>query len=51
VIEIPVTYRRRSGGDSKHSDTLLRQARTALRMFLTISRKWLFDKKLLAGPS
>ncbi len=50
VIEIPITYRRRSGGESKHSDTFSRQLRTALRMFLTISRKWLFDKKLLESP-
>ncbi len=39
VIEVPVTYSRRAGGDSKHSDTLGRQARTAWAMFLTICRK------------
>lgn len=39
VIEVPVTYSRRAGGDSKHSDTLGRQARTALSMFRTICRK------------
>ncbi len=39
VIEVPVTYSRRAGGDSKHSDTLGRQARTAWSMFLTICRK------------
>jgi glycosyltransferase involved in cell wall biosynthesis len=39
VIEIPVTYRRRSGGESKHSDSLGRQARTAWMMFRTICRK------------
>ena len=39
VIEVPVTYSRRAGGDSKHSDTLGRQARTAFAMFKTICRK------------
>jgi hypothetical protein len=39
VIEVPVTYSRRAGGDSKHSDTLGRQARTAWAMFKTICRK------------
>jgi len=39
VLEVPVTYSRRAGGDSKHSDTLLRQARTAWAMFRTICRK------------
>lgn len=39
VIEVPVTYSRRAGGDSKHSDTLARQARTAWSMFKTICRK------------
>ena len=39
VLEVPVTYSRRAGGDSKHSDTLGRQARTAWAMFKTICRK------------
>ncbi len=39
VIEIPVTYRRRNGGESKHSDSLARQAKTAWLMFKTICRK------------
>lgn len=39
VIEIPVTYSRRSGGASKHSDTFARQARTAWKMFKMICRK------------
>ncbi len=38
VIEIPITYRQRAGGDSKHSDTLGRQAKTAWKMFRTICR-------------
>lgn len=38
VIEIPVTYRRRAGGESKHSDSFGRQARTAWAMFKTICR-------------
>lgn len=39
VIEIPVTYRKRSGGESKHSATFRKVARTALMMFKTICRK------------
>jgi glycosyltransferase involved in cell wall biosynthesis len=39
VVEVPVTYSRRAGGESKHSDTLGRQARTAWAMFKTICRK------------
>ena len=39
VIEIPVTYSARTGGESKHSDTFMRQARTAIRMFRVICRK------------
>lgn len=42
VIEIPVSYSSRMGGESKHSDTFSRQARTALKMFRTICRKRLF---------
>lgn len=38
VIEIPVTYRRRSGGESKHSATFAKLARTAWMMFKTICR-------------
>jgi len=38
VVEIPVTYRPRSGGESKHSDTFARQARTAWKMFKVIWR-------------
>ncbi len=44
VIEIPVTYSRRLGGASKHSDTLGRQARTAWKMWRTISRKRFFER-------
>jgi glycosyltransferase involved in cell wall biosynthesis len=39
VIEIPVTYRKRSGGESKHSATFGKLARTAFMMFKTICRK------------
>jgi glycosyltransferase involved in cell wall biosynthesis len=39
VIEIPVTYRKRSGGESKHSASLRKVARTAWMMFKTICRK------------
>ncbi len=38
TIEVPVTYSRRAGGESKHSDTLGRQASTAWAMFKTIFR-------------
>jgi glycosyltransferase involved in cell wall biosynthesis len=46
VIEVPVTYSRRMGGESKHSDTFLRQARTALKMFRTICRKRFLERSL-----
>lgn len=39
VIEIPITYRRRSGGESKHSASFRKVARTAFMMFKTICRK------------
>ncbi|GDY02832.1 hypothetical protein LBMAG49_21610 [Planctomycetota bacterium] len=39
VIEVPVTYSPRMGGESKHSDTFGRQAKTAWLMFCTICRK------------
>ena len=38
VIEVPVTYSRRMGGESKHSDTFRRQAKLAFKMFRTICR-------------
>lgn len=44
VIEIPVTYAARIGGESKHSDTFGRQARTAWRMFRTICRKRFLER-------
>lgn len=46
VIEVPITYSRRLGGESKHSDTLGRQARTALKMFRTICRKRFLERGL-----
>ena len=39
VIEIPVHYGARLGGESKHSASLLQVSRTALGMFRTICRK------------
>jgi len=39
VIEIPVHYGARLGGDSKHSRSLAQVSRTALKMFRTIVRK------------
>lgn len=47
VIEIPVTYRQRAGGESKHSDTFSRQARTAWMMFKAICKK----RFLTSAPS
>jgi hypothetical protein len=44
VIEIPVTYRPRLGGESKHSDTLGRQFRTAWKMWKTICRKRFLER-------
>lgn len=44
VIEIPVTYSPRAGGDSKHSASLLHLARTAWAMFKIICRKRLSRK-------
>jgi hypothetical protein len=44
IIEIPVTYSRRLGGESKHSDTFGRQARTAWKMFRTICRKRFLER-------
>jgi hypothetical protein len=39
VIEVPVSYHRRMGGESKHSANYLRIARSALRMLRTIASK------------
>jgi len=44
IIEIPVTYAQRLGGESKHSDTFGRQARTAWKMFRTICRKRFLER-------
>jgi len=44
IIEIPVTYSPRLGGESKHSDTFGRQAKTALKMFRTICRKRFLER-------
>lgn len=38
IIEVPVSYHRRIGGQSKHSANYFRIARTALRMLRTIAR-------------
>jgi glycosyltransferase involved in cell wall biosynthesis len=51
VIEVPVTYSKRLGGDSKHSDTFMRQARTALMMFRTICRKRFLEWRLSGATS
>jgi len=50
VIEIPVTYSPRLGGESKHSDTLARQARTAFKMFRTICRKRFLERPAPKPP-
>ena len=39
VIEIPVSYHARIGGESKHSDGFFKVARTALRMLKIIFAK------------
>jgi len=39
VIEVPVSYGARLGGESKHSASLLKVSKTALGMFRTICRK------------
>ena len=44
VIEVPVSYHRRIGGESKHSSNYFRISRTALRMLWTI-----FRQRLSAG--
>ena len=41
---MPVTYAQRMGGESKHSDTFLRQAKTAWKMFRTICRKRFLER-------
>lgn len=50
VIEIPVTYGNRLGGESKHSDTFSRQVRTAWKMFRTICRKRFFERSSPRTP-
>lgn len=44
IIEVPITYCPRKGGESKHSDTFARQARTAWKMFRTICRKRFLER-------
>jgi glycosyltransferase involved in cell wall biosynthesis len=51
IIEIPVTYSPRLGGESKHSDTFGRQARTAWKMFRTICRKRFLERGAARHPS
>jgi glycosyltransferase involved in cell wall biosynthesis len=46
IIEVPVTYSKRMGGESKHSDTFGRQARTAWKMFRTICRKRFLERSV-----
>ena len=44
VIEVPVSYGTRMGGESKHSDTFRRQATLAWKMFRTICRKRFLER-------
>ena len=44
VIEVPVSYGSRMGGESKHSDTFRRQAKLAFKMFRTICRKRFLER-------
>jgi len=46
VIEVPVSYHRRLGGESKHSANYWRIGRTALRMLRTILRHRLMSGAL-----
>jgi glycosyltransferase involved in cell wall biosynthesis len=39
VVEIPVHYYKRVGGESKHSDSFVKLVKTASKMFVTILRK------------
>lgn len=50
VIEIPVTYRRRAGGESKHSASFAKVVRTAWMMFKTICRMRLGGGKAAPAP-
>jgi glycosyltransferase involved in cell wall biosynthesis len=47
VVEIPVHYFKRLGGESKHSDSFKKLAKTALSMFRTIVRKR-FERRIAA---
>ena len=49
VIEVPVTYAQRMGGESKHSDTFSRQAKLAIKMFRTICRKRFLERGKKVG--
>ena len=42
VVEVPISYYARIGGDSKHSASFLQLARTALKMLRLILRKRFF---------
>jgi hypothetical protein len=44
IIEVPVSYHRRMGGESKHSANYFRIARTASRMLRTILAKRLLGR-------
>jgi dTDP-glucose pyrophosphorylase len=46
VIEIPVSYYPRAGGESKHSDNYWKLSRTALRMLRTIFMKRFFSGRI-----
>ncbi len=50
VIEIPVAYHRRLGGESKHSKGFRGLARTALRMLATIFRLRFFGAPAASPP-
>jgi dTDP-glucose pyrophosphorylase len=49
IIEIPVTYRKRFGGDSKHSGNFYHLSRTALQMLKLIVKRRLYYSSLNRG--
>ena len=51
IVEIPVKYFQREGGESKHSVSYYHLTRTALKMLRTIVRKRLERSSNQAGPS
>jgi UDP-N-acetylglucosamine diphosphorylase / glucose-1-phosphate thymidylyltransferase / UDP-N-acetylgalactosamine diphosphorylase / glucosamine-1-phosphate N-acetyltransferase / galactosamine-1-phosphate N-acetyltransferase len=51
IIEVPVSYHRRVGGESKHSANYYRISKTALRMLRTVVRKRFEDVDAKLSPT